>query len=156
MASKNKPREVTKFQNVEEEDKFWQEHSPLLGGPKGKVQKKGQNRASFLSIRLTGKELDNLRIKAAEYGLAPSTYARQVLKQALESPEKYLPPELLFLLSRSFPGERREDFYKKIQDIYDEYLKIQKEFANTLSLCMFSPQEEISIDEKHRQKEVKH
>lgn len=95
----NKKNEYTapKFRNLEEEDRYWHSHSPLMEGYEGKVQKKKQNRVSFLSIRLTGEELARLREEATRYGLAPSTYARQVLIHGMESPEAYYSPSDLSL-----------------------------------------------------------
>ena len=88
MPKKSDQYPIPKFNNLEEEDKFWQSHSPLMEDYKGKVQKRKQNRASFLSVRLTGEELAYLKEKATQYSLGPSTYARQILVQAIRAENK--------------------------------------------------------------------
>jgi len=88
MATMKKQYPAPKFQNQEEEDKYWQTHSPLAEGYEGKAQYKKQNRASFLSIRLTGEELAHLREAAAFRRLTPSTYARQLIIDGIEAPNK--------------------------------------------------------------------
>jgi len=54
--------------------------------PKGQARrsKPGQKRSSFLSVRLTGEELDRLRDLAARQGIGPSTFVRTLLTGALE------------------------------------------------------------------------
>jgi predicted DNA binding CopG/RHH family protein len=141
MASKNQPYKVPKFNNLEEEDKFWQEHSPLLEGHEGEIQKENKNRDSFLSIRLSGQELANLREKAKKYGLAPSTYARQLIFQGvLEEP---LPPEVPYLIFSFFPGGKREEYRKKIEETYGDYLKEKRKFANKIAILCQAIQEDI-------------
>ncbi len=134
MTRKNTQYLIPKFNNLAEEDKFWQSHSPLIEDYEGKVQKKKQNRASFLSIRLTGEELAQLRQRSLHYGLGPSTYARQILIQALESETGYTPPDLLFRMYSlcNVPDERKEEYYKQLQQLLNGYRKIQDEFAKTL------------------------
>jgi hypothetical protein len=92
---------IPEFKSLEEERAYWEARGPLAEGNEWKlhVAEPGQRRASFLNIRLTGKELTQLRNIAGKYGMGPSTYARQVLKtrinqeQAqLESSDSYLPP----------------------------------------------------------------
>jgi hypothetical protein len=159
MANKSKQYPIPKFSNLDEEDKFWQYHSPLMEGYKGKAQKKKQNRASFLSVRLTGDELASLREKATRYGLGPSTYARQILIQAMESGERHLPPELLFIISTSlgkFLGNKQEEYFKKINDIYNEYQKVQNSFANEItSLCYPNVLEQMAKHEQLERQNVK-
>lgn len=66
---------------MEEEDKYWETHSPLDEGFEGEIQTSEQKRSSFLSVRMTGDELSQLRDEAAKLGMGPSTYARLVLTQ---------------------------------------------------------------------------
>jgi hypothetical protein len=161
MVNKGKQYPTPEFDSLEEEDKYWRSHSPLLEGYEGKAQKKKQNRASFLSIRLTGEELAQLRDRAMRYGLGPSTYARQILVQAMGSGENYLPPELLFHVSNclgEFLGEKQDEYYQTIKEIYNEYLKTQKTFAKEITnLCFPRVLEQISLLEQsqNRSKEVK-
>jgi hypothetical protein len=134
MPNKRRQYPIPKFENLAEEDRFWQSHSPLMEGYEGKVQKKKQNRSSFLSVRLTGEELAQLRVKATQYGLGPSTYARQALIRDLESDAGSLPPELLFHFCRlqysNLTEQQREKYFKKLTAVYEEY---QKEYQKAQS-----------------------
>jgi len=77
---------IPKFQSLEEEREYWESRGPLAKGHKGRLSKPelGQKRSSFLSVRLTGEELTQLRDMAVELGMGPSTYARHVLRLAIE------------------------------------------------------------------------
>jgi hypothetical protein len=136
MTNKKKQYPVPKFDNLAEEDRFWQSHSPLMEGYEGKVQKKKQNRASFLSVRLTGEELAQLRVKATFYGLKPSTYARQAIIRDLESDVGSLPPELLFHFCRlqysGLTDQQKEKYFKQLNEIYKQYQKMQGELAKQM------------------------
>jgi hypothetical protein len=142
MVNKGKQYPVPKFNSLEEEDKYWRSHSPLLEGYEGKAQKKKQNRASFLSIRLTGEELAQLRERATHYGLGPSTYARQVLIQAMEFGVGFLPSSLIYNTCSNWldelPSEQRESCYKVLNEVYKNYLDIQDKTAKIIA-SLFSP-----------------
>jgi len=84
MAEKKKIYPNPKLKNREEEDKYWATHSPLDEGYIGEIQKEKQNRSSFITIRLTGGELTQLRDLAAAKGMGPSTFIRTLLKDAIE------------------------------------------------------------------------
>ena len=132
---------VPKFRNLEEEDKYWQSHSPLMEGYEGKIQKKKQNRASFLSIRLTGEELAHLREIASQCGLGPSTYARQVLIQAIESyGVGSLPPHLLISLFSQlagYTGEQSEEYLQRLNECQKQFLEMQEGMAKQIvRLCL--------------------
>ncbi len=90
---------IPEFKSLEEEREYWEAHGPLAKGHKGRIHrpKPDQKRSSFLSIRLTGEELTRLRDMAAKLGTGPSTYARQVLKLAIEQENwpSFLPPSFL-------------------------------------------------------------
>ncbi len=83
MKNKSKQYPNPKFGSIEEEDKYWETHSPLDEGFEGEVETSEQKRSSFLSVRMTGDELSQLRDEAANVGLGPSTYARLVLTHAI-------------------------------------------------------------------------
>lgn len=83
MNNKSKQYQNPKFGSIEEEDKYWETHSPLAEGLEGEVQTTEQKRSSFLSVRMTGDELSQLRDEAAKLGLGPSTYARLVLTHVI-------------------------------------------------------------------------
>jgi len=72
-----------KFGSIDEEDKYWSTHNPLNEGFNGEAQKEKQKRSSFLSIRLTGEELAQLRDIATASGIGPSTYVRMLVKRQL-------------------------------------------------------------------------
>ena len=90
---------IPEFKSLDEEREYWEARGPLAEGHKGRINKPqpDQKRSSFLSIRLTGEELTQLRDMAAEFGMGPSTYARQVLKLAIEQKNwpSFLPPSFL-------------------------------------------------------------
>jgi len=136
MENKKNKYPVPKFRNLEEEERYWQSHSPLMEDYEGKVQKKKQNRASFLSIRLTGEELANFREIATRYGLGPSTYARQVLIQGMESPGvRSLPPALLLdLFSRLYRSASKpsEEYLQQLNKDYRKFLEMQENMADQI------------------------
>jgi len=83
MTEKKKIYPNPKFSSIEEEDKYWATHSPLGEGFNVEAQKEKQKRSSFLSIRLTGEELTQLRDIATANGMGPSTFIRILIKDAL-------------------------------------------------------------------------
>ncbi len=83
MNNKSKQYPNPRFSSIEEEDKYWKTHSPLDEGYKGEIQTSEQKRSSFLSVRMAGDELSQLKGEAAKLGLGPSTYARLVLTHAI-------------------------------------------------------------------------
>lgn len=152
MINKKNQYPVPKFSSLEEEDKFWQTHSPLTEGYRGRAQKKQQNRASFLSIRLTGEELAHLREEATKYGLGPSTYARLILLKGMETPPGSLPPPLLMnLVSQAYriKGKSSEDYLQQFNEICKPYLEIQETTAQQLLQLCF-PNLFISSEELER------
>jgi len=86
MTEKKKIYPNPRFETFEEEDKYWATHSPLAEGYAGEAQTERQKRSSFLSVRLTGEELTQLRDLAGRKGLGPSTFIRTLIKDALGSP----------------------------------------------------------------------
>lgn len=77
---------LSEFNTLAEEREYWEARGPIAEGYKGRITKPktGQNRNSFLSVRLTGEELTQLRDVAARLGMGPSTFARAIIKQAIE------------------------------------------------------------------------
>ena len=140
MVSKKKQYPTPEFSSLEEEDKYWQSHRPLIEGYEGKVQKKKQNRESFLSVRLTGEELASLRETATHYGLGPSTYARQVILQAMDTGIGTLPPSLLMSIcsyTSTLSGESQERYMEQLNKIYRNFLAVQESTAAQMaSLCI--------------------
>ncbi|MFH1015815.1 MAG: hypothetical protein V1771_02330 [Chloroflexota bacterium] len=127
-----------KFRDLKEEDKYWQSHSPMMEGYEGHVQKEKQNRSSFLSVRLTDEELSRLREVAAQYGIGPSTYLRQLLIQSIEySGQPTLPPALLLNLCRRLRPEQKEEDLERLHLIYRQYLQMQERMADEIAaLCV--------------------
>jgi len=159
-----KSYDIPAFKDLKEEDKFWQTHSPLLEEVKPeKVQRGRQNRSSFLSIRLTGEELSRLKEQAMLYDLAPSTYARQIIIQAMESHKGgTVPPELLISLFHRLSGvhgERNEKYMEEITRLYKQYTEVQEIFTNqigniitdTFMSTMMDPAFIAKTEEMHKQ-----
>ncbi len=78
------------FTSVEEEDAYWQEHSRLTEGYKGTIQRKAQKRSSYLALRLSGEELNNLRDAAQKAGIGPTTLARNLIIRGLKQESNLL------------------------------------------------------------------
>ena len=150
---------VPKFSSIEEEDRFWQSHSPLMEDYEGKVQKRKQNRASFLSIRLTGEELAQLRETAAHYGLAPSTYARQLLIQGMElQPRPLLPDVLLATLCKQVDfvsGEQKKEYLERLSEIVERYLKVQESIAPQIAALYSLSHKNDETKELHHKQMVR-
>jgi predicted DNA binding CopG/RHH family protein len=88
MAKNKKIYPNPKFGSAEEENKYWATHSPLDEGYEGTIQKEKQKRSSFLTIRLTGEELTQLRDISSSRGMGPSTFIRTFIKNALTPGEQ--------------------------------------------------------------------
>jgi len=148
MTKKAKQYPNPRFSSLEEEDEYWKTHSPLDEGYEGEVQKSKRKRSSFLSIRLTGDELTQLRDMAAKFGMGPSTYARQVLRLTIEQEHlgmhypSFPPPSFLFpplydstdkheimlrcSQERTF-GQSPDEFLERAEKAYAAYLEALKE-----------------------------
>jgi hypothetical protein len=88
MEEKKKIYPNPKFGSIEEEEKYWTTHSPLDEGYSAEIQKKKQKRSSFLTIRLTGEELTQLRDISSSKGMGPSTFIRTLIKDVLSPREQ--------------------------------------------------------------------
>jgi hypothetical protein len=79
----NKSKE---FKTLEEERDYWEARGPLAPGARGKISKPvaKEKRSSFLSVRLSGEELTQLRNLAQKYDLGPSTFAQRVLLELIK------------------------------------------------------------------------
>jgi len=145
---------VPKFESLKEEDKYWQSHSPLMEDYEGKVQKKKQNRISFLSVRLTAEELSQLREQAIHYGLGPSTYARQLLIQGMESrPQSSIPELLLTYLHEqinSVSSEHKEEYLRDLTKIFKQYLELQDYIVKQMAILRFASKQESEKEEVNR------
>lgn len=87
-SARRKPYPNPKFPGPDEEAEYWKTHSPLLEGYEGTVQARPlprPSRTSFLSVRLSGEEIERLRRVAERAGLAPSTLARALILQGLQA-----------------------------------------------------------------------
>lgn len=161
MTRKNtKSYDIPSFKDLKEEDKFWQNRSPLLEEAKPEqVQRKRQNRSSFISIRLTGEELSFLREQAISYGLAPSTYARQIIIQAMESHKGgTIPPDSLIRLFHRLSGVRGEPsgkYLEKLTTLYGEYAKAQELFTGQFEKILFDAFMSRMIDPEEIHKLIK-
>jgi predicted DNA binding CopG/RHH family protein len=132
-------KEKRSFHTLEDEDRYWQANSPILGEKPGNVQKIPQNRDSFLSIRLSAEEIESLRLKAGLEGLGISTYARRVILNSLNENQR-IPPDMLIRVCQKIAEKSlREDseLFGMIRDLYDEYENIQDVFAeHIISACI--------------------
>ena len=75
------------FKTAEEEEKYWESHSPLLEGYEARKQRGATTRGSFLSVRMSGKEIELLRQTAARHGIGSTTLARNLILQGLQAQE---------------------------------------------------------------------
>ena len=80
-----------RFASVEEEQEYWRKHSPLTEDYEGTVQHRRQRRSSYLSLRLSGEELKQLRDAARRAGIGSTTLARNLILRGLETEMDLLP-----------------------------------------------------------------
>jgi hypothetical protein len=73
------------FTSIEQEAEYWRTHSPLVEGYEGRERRTYQKRSSYLAVRLSGEELARLREAAIRAGIGPTTLARNLILQGLES-----------------------------------------------------------------------
>ncbi len=129
--NKSKQYPNPRFSNIKEEDKYWETHSPLDEGFEGEVETSEQKRSSFLSVRMTGDELSQLREEAGNLGLGPSTYARLVLTHAITGQNK----SIQFTLGYPDNNDLTHESNLGSQGIYimnADDIKITPHFANSL------------------------
>ena len=91
MEGKKEQYPNPRFASAEEEEEYWQRHSPLAEGYEGTVQHKRQKRSSYLALRLSGEELKQLRDAAQKAGIGPTTLARNLILRGLETERNLLP-----------------------------------------------------------------
>ncbi len=136
--NKNKRRNIypnPTFRTLEEEDKYWADHSPLKEGYKTTIQGREQKRSSFLTIRFTAEELTKLRDFAARLETKPSTIIRLALKNLyqnniLNRPLIKLKPEDI-IVSHEFensycivkPFELQNALFNRVITTKDKYYK---------------------------------
>ena len=126
---------IQEFKSIDEEREYWEARGPLAEAHKGRINrpKPGQKRSPFLSIRLTGEELTQLRDIAAKLGVGPSTYVRQILKLAIEQKNwpSFLPPPFLLKPLYDSTNQRGikplDELLRQAKNAYDIYLEAQKE-----------------------------
>jgi hypothetical protein len=72
---------TNRFKNEKEERDYWEARGPLAPGARGIINKPvtREKRSSFLSIRLSAKEITQLRDLASKSELGPSTFAQHIL-----------------------------------------------------------------------------
>lgn len=149
---------IPEFQSLEEEREYWEAHGPLAEGHKGRISKPqlGQKRSSFLSIRMTGEELTQLQDMAAKFGTGPSTYARQVLRLAIEQKNwpSFLPPSFLLPPLYDSTSKRAikpcDEFLGRAENAYAAYFKAQKEVLEVLEEAFrrIYQEDELSVGKK--------
>jgi len=73
------------FTSAEEEAAYWEKHGPLTEGYKGTVQHNQQKRSSYLALRLSGEELEQLRDAAQQASIGPTVLARNLILEGLKA-----------------------------------------------------------------------
>ncbi len=112
MAKKQNLR-VPTFASLEEERAYWDARSPLAPGKRGRLHRPepAQKHSSFLAVRMTGKQLTELRDMASKASVGPSTYARLILTAAIEqrkaAPKRLTVEELKQLMQDAIPKDKR-------------------------------------------------
>jgi len=145
---------IPEFKSLDEEREYWEARGPLAKEHKGRINrpKPGQKRSSFLSVRLTGEELTQLRDMATEFGMGPSTYVRQILKLAIEQKNwpSFLPPPLLLKPLYDSTNQRGikplDESLRQAKKAYDIYLEAQKEVLE--EVLRTYQENELSVGEK--------
>jgi len=68
---KYKDEPIPEFKTLEEERAYWEARGPLAPGNRGRIHRAvpGQQRNSFLTVRMTGKEIGQLHNLAVKQGL---------------------------------------------------------------------------------------
>ncbi len=153
MNKKTKTK-IPEFKSLDEEREYWEARGPLAEGHKGRINrpKPGQKRSSFLSIRLTGEELTQLRDMAAEFGMGPSTYVRQVLKLAIEQKNwpSFLPPSFLLKPLYDVTSKRAikplDELLRQATKAYAIFLEAQKEEVE--EVLRIHQEDELRVGEK--------
>lgn len=84
MENKKEQYQNPMFTSIEEEEEYWQKHSPLAEGYEGTVQRKPQRRSSYLALRMSGEELKQLKDAAQRAGIGPTTLARNLILRGLK------------------------------------------------------------------------
>ena len=80
-------KNIPKFETVDEERKYWEDRGPFAKGSRGKLFIKDSSQelcSSFLTIRLTGSELTELRDFASNQNMGPSTLVRLLIINLLK------------------------------------------------------------------------
>ncbi len=90
----NKQNQTSQPEN--DEVKYWESKGPLAKGKKSRFHAPDKKDlcSSFLSVRMTGSELDGLRELAQRYDLGPSTLARQILVRCIQAEKEKQPGQL--------------------------------------------------------------
>jgi hypothetical protein len=101
------------LKTTEEERAYWEKRGPLAKGAKGRINPPvaKEKRSSFLSVRLSGKELTQLRDLAQKYNLGPSTFAQQVLVALVEKAE-----------TKKSKSDKKETKTMRFDDLFDEMM----------------------------------
>ena len=133
---------IPHFRSAAEEREYWETQGPLAEGHRGKVHKPklGQKRSSFLSVRLTGQELTQVRDIAARLGMGPSTYVRSVLKFIMRQ-EGLVDPEFKYLYGvpgKSEPG-LRPALARSLKDFSKSWARFLPDRKTGKAFCILDP-----------------
>jgi hypothetical protein len=114
---------IPKFENEEQEAKYWENHSPLDLMPEPTLEKIRINglKDRPIAIRLDGKTRIKLNELAAKQGMGPSTCARVLLVKAIEGkqnlPDLITQDEFKDLLEKSLTKETKERVESLMKEI---------------------------------------
>jgi hypothetical protein len=123
MAEKGKRYPNPRFQSIDEEVAYWDQHSPITEGYEGRLQRGRRKRDSFLAVRLSGEELERLRQVASRKGVGTSTFARSLILGAIGEgalPAKFMTmPEFQDVLGQVLQDKVDPDTWRDILQTYE-------------------------------------
>jgi hypothetical protein len=126
--------------NMEQEEReYWEARGPLSKGARGKLSQPvpNENRSSFLSVRLSGKEITQLRNLSQKSGLGPSTFARQVLVSLVEKAE-----------TRQNNQDKSEIKNINIDESCDQMMKVAPQSFRAQIASLLAPTAESELNNK--------
>jgi hypothetical protein len=151
MTIKNSNMKDMKFKSSEEERAYWEKRGPLAKGARNQLVKPFSHKKleSFLSIRLSGKELTEFRDLADKCGRGPSTFGREILLAVLnyfnapsvDSGKRQIPIQDI---CRDLAAKMPEDFKEKMTDLMKSSIIGD---VNKPSLLVFDPSQIKELEE---------
>jgi hypothetical protein len=151
MTIKSNSKGDLNFKSPEEEREYWENRGPLAKGARSKLIKPVSSRRleSFLSVRLSGKELTELRDLASKCGLGPSTFAREILLAVLSylnRPESDMGKKQMLIedVCKDLDAKMPEEFKDRIANLMKSSVIGD---VNKPSLILFDPSQIKELEE---------